>query len=299
MRFDWNSKLEQERFMYIWKNRPQSSIGHTALDWDQRADVWNRELRKNPTRKARSARRVQATADYLRMHGLLTSSDTVIDIGCGPGRFVTEFASTSQYVMGLDISERMIWHAADYAAAMGKNNCSFSVCDFHETDLDKNGWRNHFDLVFSSITPAMSTPEDLDKMEAMSRGFYFSSMFVRAIDPLSDAALAEVFPGVEERNPSNGRTFYAAYNLLWLRGRFPEISYYKEQDEELLPADYELAQRILQRMPDALVTEAALDQIYRYLMKHADSNGMVTYPSERWYGWLLWDVRDFVSRNYY
>ena len=38
--------------------------------------------------------------------------------------------------------------------------------------------------------------------------------------------------------------------------------------------------------------------IYRWLMEHAGDDGAIDYPTERWYGWVLWDVREQVDRDY-
>ena len=85
--------------------------------------------------------RVQATADFLRKHGLLDADMDVIDIGCGPGRFVAEFAKTAHYVEGTDLSPKMLEYAAEYAASQGIHNVSFIPCDFKQLDIDEMGWR--------------------------------------------------------------------------------------------------------------------------------------------------------------
>ena len=51
-------------------------------------------------------------------------------------------------------------------------------------------------------------------------------------------------------------------------------------------------------IPREAITGAVSEGIYRWLMEHAGDDGAIDYPTERWYGWVLWDVRDRVDRDY-
>jgi len=298
MESEWSPEAEQARFSELWQSRRHSGLRHTVVDWNERADNWDKELRESEERKARSDRRVNETAAYLRTRGLLQRTDEVIDIGCGPGRFAAEFAKTAGHVTGVDLSPHMAQYGAAYAAENGLENVSFLSCDFKTADIEKMGWKQRFDLVFASITPAMSDLADLDKAEAISRAFCFSSTFVRARDTAAQAALSAALPGAVRPILWDGRSFYAMFNLLWLRGRYPQVSYYKESDEDKMPAGKELALRVVERLPTEAATDAVIEKVYRYFMERADVDGMVEYPMERWYGWLLWDVRDRDERDY-
>ena len=43
-------------------------------------------------------------------------------------------------------------------------------------------------------------------------------------------------------------------------------------------------------------TEENIERILRYLESKADKDGKVSFTSECWYGWLLWDVNDRIDR---
>lgn len=298
MKEQWNLDAERKHFADIWEGRPPVKTEHTAKLWDERAHEWARELKDSETRKQRSENRVSATAAFLRMHGLLTPEQCVIDIGCGPGRFVVEFAKSAKSAFGVDLSQNMTEYGRKAAKEAGINNASFHACDFRSADIDALGWRKQFDLAFLSITPALQTVEDLDRVEAVSRAFCFHSSFVRAYDAIAQAALMEALPQIAHGSFWNGRVFYSLFNLLWLRGRYPEVAYYKESSLERVLADRSTAQRIVERVPAEALTNDAFERIYRYLSQHSDNDGYIEYPSERWYGWLLWDVRDCAERRY-
>lgn len=296
MEFEW--KQETDRFLRIWQTRRCNRVQHTAEAWNERADMWDKELREDEVRKARSERRVNSTASFLREHGLLTGGTDVIDIGCGPGRFVTEFAKTARHVTGVDISPHMAAYGTKHAAEAGIQNVTFLAADFKEADIDLLGWRKGFDLVFASITPAISNGENLQKAEDMSRGYCFYGAFVHAHDTVAEEAIHSILPDVSHASAWDGRAFYALFNLLWLRGRFPEITYFTERGIDRVPVDMGLAERITEKLPLDIATPTVIQQVYRYLAEHADQDGLLDYPSERTYGWMLWDVRKAAIRNY-
>jgi len=296
MEFKWDIQAEIERYSALWQSKPPSGIKHSPTIWDERAQEWESGLRSNDARYARSERRINSIAAFLRSRGLLNSKEKIIDIGCGPGRFVATFAKTAEHVIGFDLSPRMAEFGARYASEMGLKNVSFESGDFKSLDIDEKHWRGQFDLVFSSITPAISSLAETEKMIALSRAYCFNCAYVYAFDPIEE----ELFRDLHQTKPPrrwDGRTFYAMLNLLWLRGYFPEVTYYKEFSEERILPDRSLAVRIAEkRLPDA--TEADLAKIQQYLAERAGSDGLLLYPTTRWYGLLLWDIRDQSIRNY-
>ena len=113
MNTDWNNKEQLERFLTLQRKKPEMPVQHTRELWDRWAHNWESGLREDEARKERSRKRITATAEFLRSHGLLGADCEVIDIGCGPGRFVAEFAKTAKYVTGTDLSPNMLDYAQD------------------------------------------------------------------------------------------------------------------------------------------------------------------------------------------
>ena len=118
------------------------------------------------------------TAVRLRQRGLLGPEQDVADVGCGPGRYVAEFAKTARSVMGTDISPKMTGFGAAYCREQGLTNVSFQPVDFRRADIAALGWEGKFDLVYSSITPAISGLSGLDNLIRMSRAWCFNASFV-------------------------------------------------------------------------------------------------------------------------
>lgn len=76
----------------------------------------------------------------------------IVDIGCGPGRFAAAFAKRVHNVVGLDISEKMVEHGMEHIQNEGLTNAVLHTCDFQTMDIEKEGYKGAFDLVFSSMT---------------------------------------------------------------------------------------------------------------------------------------------------
>lgn len=294
----WDIAAELEHFQRIWEYRsPGHAARHTRQSWDERAGEWERELRSGGTRE-REERRVAATADYLSSRGLLGADDEVIDVGCGPGRFVAEFAKSARRAVGTDISGKMLEYAGRFARQAGVENVSFVEADFRQADLDALGWRGRFDLVFSSLTPAIGG-SGLRKLMELSRGWCFNSCFVHSASELEDE-LARAVLGCEPRPAWNNHWhwFYALFNLLLLEGYYPETRYYRESALLSVRPGADEARRWAKRLArdhggDA---DALCAPVRAYLEKHAGDSGVLTRRDESVYGWILWNVTERAPR---
>lgn len=297
---NWNSKNELEHFREIWEYRsPGHKSIHTQQLWDERADEWENELTHDQEKIDSTRNRVDATVKYLRRRGLLLASDDVIDIGCGPGRFVAEFAKTCRSATGSDISGRMLEHGEAFARKNALSNTSYVRADFNEVDLDELGWRRRFDLVFTSITPAVGGSGNLNKLMEMSRGFCFNSCFVHSGDDLlSEFLKEELGEAPENLAGTHWHWFYGLFNLLLLEGYFPETSYYDDIRRQKLPVNMETARRLCDKpaLSGKVDTQELAEKLYRYMVRHASADGSITRNSVCTYGWILWDVRRRVSR---
>ena len=270
-----------------------NEMKHTPERWNSRAESWSKLLNGDSSFKQSHGERVTRAGEFLRSHGLLQAGDNVIDLGCGPGRFVAEFAKTAGHATGLDISDKMLSDAEAYARRNGITNTSYIACDFKEADPEKEGWVGKFDLVFASITPAVGDAEGLKKAISMSRGWCFVSTFVRNEDELRSRISEQVFGAAPQMKSLNsGYWFHTLFNLLWLDGYYPETCYHMQDFDELVPLDDELVSYYAE-----LFTRYGGDRtdaerrVREYLSDLQDEDGCILNHIERWYGWVLWDVR--------
>lgn len=294
----WDASKDHRYFKDMWEYHRPNGFRHTADIWDTRAEEWASQLESDTAFRRQMDERVVSTAKYLRERGLLGPKASVVDIGCGPGRFVAEFAKTAGEVLAIDISSRMLEYAAAYTQSLGLRNVSCLPCNFLEMDIHKQGWVGRFDLVFTSITPAIGDLAGLHKIMEMSRAYCFNSCAIHGNDELEMQVAKEVFDVEHRPRPVwDSRWFYSLFNLLWLEGYQPESRYHKLCQDEYVPADRELASYYARIYTDGgIPTSESVDRVQRYLEERSTAEGTIRQRTERWYGWLLWDVRERLPR---
>lgn len=184
-------------FLQLWHAK-SSGVVHSSALWDERADEWLTE----PSRL--NSERAQQVCDILINRGVLNPHASVIDIGCGPGVFVGEFAKHCKRAVGVDFSPKFI----NFAASRKIPNAEFISSDFAEFNSD--GVK--YDLAFASNSPAIYNLEALEKFESLSSSWCCNAVFVKS-------------PG------RTGQGFYSLLNILWHRGFLPETRYFRVGEE--------------------------------------------------------------------
>jgi len=284
-----NRDAELEYFKEQWAIRQMSPVSHSSDIWDERAEEWISALEpKNGVESTRAKgmfSRVAATEHYLRGRGLLEPDSSAVDIGCGPGLFVLEFAKTAKLAVGVDYSSRFVEYGNQKAAERGLDNARFIQRDFFAMDVEAEGMLGAFDLVFSSITPAATGDGCLEKLMSLSRNWCYNASFVFAGDTLSEKVCRDVF-GEEFRTRWDGRGFYALLNLLWLLGYYPETTYFDDIRDEIVVPSRRWAERISAYCNKR--DEESITKVHKYLEKLGDSPRQSKFR----YGAILWNVNE-------
>lgn len=105
----------------------------------------------------------QAIIDHLVREERLCPTDSVLDIGCGPGTYTIPLAKHSRYVVGLDSAQGMIDELSARASAKGITNIEGITGRWEDMrGID-------FDLVLSALSPAVSDAESLMRMGSVTR----------------------------------------------------------------------------------------------------------------------------------
>jgi SAM-dependent methyltransferase len=282
---------ELDRMIKLHCENLADPYAHKAKIWDERVEDWAQFNWKKNLQYGKAMERVRITADYLREQGVLGPATDVIDIGCGPGRFVVEFASTAHKAVGIDISPRTIEYAKLFAQEIGRDNTEFFAYDFHELNIRSTGLEGAFDLAFSSITPALQGINGLEKFMALSRAWCYISKFVHGNNELHERIAKEVFNRPVYKQ-WDGKHFYTTFNILYLQGYNPLTNYYRQEKESSRQADREAAAIYARTvLPEAEQTDVNIGKIYDWIMVHADAEGKIHEKSVFTYGWLLWDKR--------
>ena len=301
-KFKFNLEDELKHFEGLWDSRPpvDKKKVHSKEKWNKRAASWIKEF-DDPCSRKRSDNRLKATLSFVNRYKVVDENSSVIDMGCGLGRFAVEFARKAEHVTGCDLSNEMIKYAKEHGKEEGLDNkLTWIDCDFKHTDIDKMGWRGAFDLVFTSLTPAVDGVESLEKICAMSRDYCFNSTFVNSEDNLDiilyEELTGKVFP---DEFTNHHHWFYSLYNILNLKGYFPRSDYYEELWHSYLDVDDETVEFFKDRLEMKYrMYDVDKDKIKKILLNNADVNGKVKYEHHTIYGFLLWNVNGKVDAKF-
>ena len=207
--------------------------------WNKRAPSFNRRTRRKSADEQR-----QRLMEHLAHKAGLDHTSAVLDIGCGPGAQSLEMAPFVNRVEGFDLAPNMIELAKANAVEDNCPNASFRVLDWQAADIENLGWRGQFELVLASRTPAVNNLATLQKMIAASSSACCMITHVQMRHSVRDQ-LKGLLPWNEQKERM-ARSFFCAFNMLFLMGYYPEVEYFDRaweseatvEDAELMHLNY-------------------------------------------------------------
>ncbi|SPF31895.1 Methyltransferase [Candidatus Desulfosporosinus infrequens] len=269
-----------EYFDQIWQKDKDYKEGHNGVSpasWDKRAEGFNRNV---------SDERMDKIVELLLEKKMLQENSIVLDIGCGPGKFVREFAKRAQNVVGVDISSKMLHYAQENVVAQGLGNAEFRELDWEKADLSALNWKKKFSLVTGIMSPAFLNRQGLEKMLEASHEYGLICHFVERQDSISDELKKHVL-GREKIDKYGNKGLYCSFNILWLYEIFPEIIYFnldKETNQSIEEAYRNYTSRFEMKTD---LTEAQKTEIMDYLKKKAE-NGVIKEKTKSKIACIYW-----------
>jgi len=215
--------MDIQYFADNWHSKSSSDIWQDKSFWDERADNWVKNFDSVSTGDG-DGKVIQDIEKLLLDEGILFSGAEVIDIGCGPGKYSARFAKTAAHVTALDLSDSMLFHAGENAKKAGCHNISFVSAPFQHVVPSEYGWEKKFDLVFSSLCPAVASYESMQKICDMSKGYCFNRTFAYRNNDFLDE-MHRVLMGTERNSPFKSNSLICTFGILSLMGYFPGIRY--------------------------------------------------------------------------
>lgn len=276
--------MNMDYFDRIWQGEEDAKgMKHTEprQAWDNRAEEFNSHGRDE---------RRDRIIDLLLEKQMLDRNSTVLDIGCGPGKFVIEFAPTAHSVIGVDLSPKMLQYAAENAAARRLNNVKFRELNWHTADLAALNWQKKFSLVTGIMSPAISNRASLEKMIAAGNQYGLICHFVERHDSVGDRLKTEIL-GRDVNHEFGNTSLYCSFNVLWLYKLFPEVAYFDLEREVTRPVAEAYETSIAKFEMRGELTAAQKTEIRRYLHEMADDNDMVTEKVTSKIACIYWQNR--------
>lgn len=271
-------------FEELWGKGKYKHPNEEAI-WDARADAFAslEQPQENSSTQWKGIK-------FLMEEGILQADSAVLDIGCGFGEYVVDFARSVRQVIGTDISGSMLKNAKQHAEHSGVSNVSFVKVDWGNASLAQLDWHKKFDLVFSSMCPGVDSKETLEKMMDASQGYCFINQFVSGGPGICDE-LAELVGRKVEKTCNEPALAYI-FNILYLMGYYPEVKYeeLRALNKNTLPEAIEYYSRVLSQ--SSPLSDIQQGQVKQYLEKKAKEavDGMITEIVKGKIAWLYWKV---------
>lgn len=196
------------------------------------------------------------------------SEMSILDIGCGSGRFLSTLLSEGAKAEGLEPSVEMVKFAKKHLNESGYEDFNIPIYnqsfqDFQSTKI--------YDYIFSSNTPIPFSYENYERiLKIAKKGVIISSWLYR-----EDSIFLEVSKSLGKKGEigGNNRLYYLA-NLLNLDGYFPSIETFTAKSQS-----YILLKNIINRYSHWLFgpnySEEEYNQVKDELLKRANDNGEI------------------------
>lgn len=248
--------------------------------WDNRAEQYNISQLKDDDSIT------EQVLAYLEKKNILKNAD-IIDICGGSGRYAIPLAKLANTVTLTDISNNMLKFAEENAKMENLTNLEFIKTKWDEVDLEKMNWNKKFDLAYASMCPPVRTPEGLNNLIKASKKYCVVNQFIESKDSVEEYLKAKI-PKVNRYDPHNDReSVQAIFNILWLKGYSPEISYVEEEREKNITR--EKAYERYSRKYEKLFEENKLD--LRKTLGELSKDNLVSIKTKTKMAIIFWDIR--------
>ena len=205
----------------------------------------------------------------------LKGDSKLLDIGCGTGRHLLEFSNYTSYITGIDISSKMLEYAKE------KLDKVPNVKLRHGNWMELFYKEKEYDLVFASMTPAISLIEHIERMCFISKKYCMMERFVFHRDSIREE-IQEMLGRKLNRLHQNEKEYsYAVWNIVWNLGYFPEIMYETEEYEE---------EKTIEEYLEQIECTKEEEKKIREFLRTKGKNGSIMSSHKLKKAVILWDV---------
>ena len=172
------------------------------VNWDENADMYNQMAAMEASYTLNQINCFEAGKD-----------DTVLDIGCGPGRITVPMAKRVKKVTSIDTSENMMTYCRQNAQEANVSNVNIRNLDWTKAELGKD--LEQHDIVIACRSVGM---RDFAKLNAFARKYVVVIAWANA-DCIPDI-IDELFLGADGRGESRHHVIIprdrrVGYNVMW------------------------------------------------------------------------------------
>lgn len=202
----------------------------------------------------------------------------VMDVGCGPGTYSELFSERCKSVFCVDSSQKML----DRLIGKNLSNVSSLRAEWEKFDTEKK-----YDLVFSSLCPAIMDPKTLLKMELFSKGYCADVSFV--IDGTIN--LRNKIWMALGRGPHLSYLYDIRfpYELLKKTGRNPTLDYFEEKKPYIVEKEKILGEE-LENLSYYMKIDEKIRSKVKQIVDENSVDGMVHFEGKNKLGLICWKV---------
>lgn len=212
------TKMTIDEIRKQWTNTSTKDIEASVEMWDNISENFNAK----PVPDWETDRLLKLLNKWIPF----TKDMTALDVGCGTGVYSIALAEKIKHAVGIDLSPKMIEFANEKARVHGTENTEFICSDWAALDIEKEGFKGHFDLAFANMTPSVFSAETFEKLNACSKKYCLMAQGTRRKSTLSDHLRTLI--GLKEKYTSIDDSVSYAFQLLWAQGYSPKIEYHDD-----------------------------------------------------------------------
>lgn len=230
----------------------------------------------------------RAFVRFLTAEEMLPPGGSVLDIGCGVGKYGAAFARLGHPVALVDISQKMLDYAEKNMEKYGAPWRSMA-CDFDKATGGEPFFRGGFDLVISTFSPAVHDLDTVRKMSSVSRGWCVLAKFASREEPFRDALLKHLGLGNFERETQDPSELIRCVNAAGYRAYSRTVPY--NWSDNRTPE--EMADFLLRgRLSEVGDRDACRAEIIQYCTEHMGADGAVADVVKAQAVWIYWNTKE-------
>lgn len=212
-------KMDPQEGKKFWDNKATEIFTH----------LYNENEQKGPMVDDGSVKYLKQFIDF--------RGKSILDVGFGTGKHLKLMSDEGAgELCGVEMSGEMMKHAKKYFIRSGMDVEKMELHNlfWEEIDLDKLNWRNKFDLVFASKTPALDSYESVKKLiSASKKGIFFATH----ID-INEDVLSEIYREIHGKEyDSKKRSYWYLFNILYLDGYYVNVKIEETKQRAEYPVD--------------------------------------------------------------
>lgn len=217
--------------------------------------------------------------EEMRSSGILMPGFSIIDIGCGPGTYSFRFAELVEEVVCLDGSREMLNRLESKCLETKTSNIEHIHSDWTVYESARR-----FDVVFSSLCPPLNCPEQILRMESLSRRF---CVYISSMNDDAGSVHMEIWKALGRDYTFNGYNTEYPYRFLISKGRAPVLKVFETSSPSEKSVE-DVVRFEMEKFSAYMDTDNGTERIIKDVVEAHAEDGVVHYDGRKKLGLLIW-----------